>query len=321
MEKFSKKQWQMNQQRRCKQCIAENKEIVERLEMKPQSTVAGDACANCSRYGDDMKKCSGCLEVKYCSRDCQMAHRPSHKKACKKRAAMILEEKLFRDPPPREECPICFLELPFEDDQTTYQSCCGKLLCLGCTLADSSKSCAFCRTPTLKNRGRQANERRNKRIEQNDVHAIRDLACAYELGEDGLQRDEAKAFELFTRAAKLGVAEAHNNLGNSYKNGRGVAINMKKAKHHYQLGAIGGDAIARHNLGACEAVSGNFPVAMRHFMISAIAGWEKSMQGVRMGYEQGHISKDDFKKTMVAHTNAVNEMKSEHRDLAAALLH
>ena len=32
-----------------------------------------------------------------------------HKKECKKRAAELYDEKLFKDPPPPDECPICLL--------------------------------------------------------------------------------------------------------------------------------------------------------------------------------------------------------------------
>jgi len=66
-------------------------------------------CANCGKQEDgdtNLKKCSACLSVKY-SRECQAAHRPQHKKECKKRAAEIYDEKLFREVE-REECPIVF---------------------------------------------------------------------------------------------------------------------------------------------------------------------------------------------------------------------
>ena len=36
-------------------------------------------------------------------------HWPKHKAACKQRAAELRDEALFKDPPPKEDCPICFL--------------------------------------------------------------------------------------------------------------------------------------------------------------------------------------------------------------------
>ena len=72
-------------------------------------------CANCGKGEEcagNLKVCTACKMVKYCNRDCQIAHRPQHKTACKKRAAELYDEKLFKVHPPREECPICFLPLP-----------------------------------------------------------------------------------------------------------------------------------------------------------------------------------------------------------------
>jgi len=73
------------------------------------------ACANCGKgeeAGSNLKTCTACKLVKYCSRDCQIAHRPQHKKQCRKRAAELHDEKLFKQPPPAEECVICFIRLP-----------------------------------------------------------------------------------------------------------------------------------------------------------------------------------------------------------------
>jgi len=54
------------------------------------STTPIDMCANCGKgeeHSNKLKTCTACLSVKYCSRDCQAAHRKQHKKACKQRAA------------------------------------------------------------------------------------------------------------------------------------------------------------------------------------------------------------------------------------------
>ena len=68
-------------------------------------------CANCGKgeesVSGDLKACTACKMVKYCNRDCQIAHRTQHKKACKKRAAELRDVKLFKQPPPNEDCPIC----------------------------------------------------------------------------------------------------------------------------------------------------------------------------------------------------------------------
>ena len=116
-------------------------------------------CANCGKKGEestgDLKACTACKIVKYCNRECQIAHRPLHKKACKKRAAELHEEALFKEHSPREDCPICFLSLPLNVAQTTFKSCCGKRICHGCIYAMKQEArgrgkiglCAFCREP------------------------------------------------------------------------------------------------------------------------------------------------------------------------------
>lgn len=43
----------------------------------------------------------------------------------------ISDEELFKDPPTRPNCPVCEIRLPVEAE-TTYMSCCGKVICDGC---------------------------------------------------------------------------------------------------------------------------------------------------------------------------------------------
>ena len=70
-------------------------------------------CANCGKGEESesvaLKNCVACKMVKYCSRDCQKAHRSQHKKECRERAAELHDESLFKQPPLPEDCPICFL--------------------------------------------------------------------------------------------------------------------------------------------------------------------------------------------------------------------
>ena len=98
-----------------------------------------DTCANCGKGEErsgDLKACTACNLVKYCNRDCQIAHRPQHKKACKKRAAELHDEALLKEHVPGE-CPICMLPLPIYENHTgaTFYSCCGKNICNGCEYA------------------------------------------------------------------------------------------------------------------------------------------------------------------------------------------
>ena len=59
------------------------------------------------------------------------------------------------------------------------------------------------------------------------------LGCWYRDGVYGLPQDHAKALELFYRSGDLGYANAYNNIGSAYYNGREVKVDMKKALHYY----------------------------------------------------------------------------------------
>jgi len=90
-----------------------------------------DICANCGKGEEStgsLKACTACKMVKYCNRECQIAHRSQHKKACKKRAAELHDEALFKEVEP-EDCPICFLRMPYLMSGSTYMPCCGKVIC------------------------------------------------------------------------------------------------------------------------------------------------------------------------------------------------
>jgi len=70
-------------------------------------------CAACGKEGnsDNMNTCNKCKEVKYCNAACKKKHRHKHKKECERRVAELYDEKLFKEPPPNEECPICYIPL------------------------------------------------------------------------------------------------------------------------------------------------------------------------------------------------------------------
>ena len=283
-----------------------------------------NTCANC-REGEensgDLKACTACKLVKYCNRDCQIAHRPQHKKACRKRAAELHDEQLFKDPPPPEECPICMLPPPLYDDNTgmNFHSCCGKRICYGCELAMEESGakdlCPFCRIPSP-NSDNESIGRLKKLIEKGNGRAFYILAGCYVHGTYGMPQDRAKANELCLKAGQLGCAEAYYNLGNSYREGLGVDINTKKAKHYFEFAAMNGDVTARHNLGCSELEAGNHQRAFRHYIIAARAGFKDSLDTVKQGYMLGHVTKDEYANTLREYQNSQDEMKSKARDKA-----
>ena len=77
--------------------------------------------ANCGKGGTDVTNtCNKCKSVMYCNAACKKKHRHKHKEACERRVAEQHDEKLFEQPPPLEDCPICFLRLPSLSTGKTY---------------------------------------------------------------------------------------------------------------------------------------------------------------------------------------------------------
>ena len=261
------------------------------------------------------------------------------------------DDPLFQDPPPKEDCPICMLPMPVNsgvcDVHTSYQSCCGKIICWGCVQAtrDENKRrnkerkqknmskmedlCPFCRMPEPKS-DKEEVKRLKQRIKSNEEDAEAFLRLgngySYELISErwGLKRDRNKAFELWSKAAKLGSVEAHDQIAKAYKNGfvpgHDGNLDMKKAQYHCEMAAKGGHEIARHNLGLMEKRSiGNIYLAMKHFMIAASSGFDMSLKEVGEGYKAGHVTKDEYTKTLRTYQNIREEMKSEQRTKVAEL--
>ena len=267
-----------------------------------------------------------CKLVKYCSRECQIAHRPQHKKECRKRAAELHDEKLFEQPPPTEDCPICFERLPYLNTGSSYYSCCGKVLCSGCIDAPlyddqgnklDNEKCPFCRVPWPESE-EEAVERLKERMEIRDPMAIFNMGCYYRVGVNGFPRDYTKALELWHQAADLGCAGAYNNIGCAYDIGEGVEVDKKKAKHYLELAAMAGDVAARNNLAVNEVRTGNMDRALKHWIIAVKGGKKKSLDSIKWLYSNGHARKDDYANALQAYQAYIEEIKSVERDEAAA---
>ena len=154
-----------------------------------------------------------------------------------------------------------------------------------------------------------------KRAEGDDSMAIQTLGCLYERGGMSLPQDYEKAMELWLRAGELGSVEAYYCVGIAYRDGEGVERDMKKARYYFELAAMGGDVDARQNVGVFEARAGNYDRAVKHWMISAEAGDDDSLEKIRKCFMNGHATKDDFEKALRAHKKAKDEMKSDQREV------
>ena len=297
---------------------------------KSNDDVNNNICANCGKgeeEGHKLKKCNACMMVKYCSRECQIAHRPQHKKECKKRAAELHDEKLFKQPPPQYgDCPICCIRVPSLDKGWRYMACCGKVICSGCIYAPryndkgnkvNNETCPFCRKPHPIE-DMETNKRLKKRVEAGDAQAIYSVGGYHRVGAYCFPQDMDKALELWHRAAELGFAKSYNNIGHAYNNGIGVEVDKKKAMHYFELAAMGGNEVARHNLGINEGKARNLERALKHLMIAVRDGQPESLEVIKGLYSKGCVSKQDYTKALQAYQTYLGEITSEQRDEAAA---
>jgi len=127
-------------------------------------------------------------------------------------------------------------------------------------------------------------------MEKNDAVAFFNLGCDYAHDQYRLHQDYVKVLELWHRAGELGCAIAYHNIGNAYMNGEGVQRDMKNAQHYWELAAMGGDIMARHNLGVLEEMEGNMNRALKHFMVSARGGLSDSLNAIQAFFKDGHAT-------------------------------
>jgi TPR repeat protein len=154
-----------------------------------------------------------------------------------------------------------------------------------------------------------------KRVEKNDPVAM------WQMG--GKRHDEGdykSAFEYYTKAAELGDAKAHYNLSIMYDLGQGVEKDEKKQVYHLEEAAIGGNVLARHNLGCYEDRNGKMKRAVKHFTIAANMGHEDSMKALWKYHARGLVKKEQLTATICAHHAAVDATKSQQREQAEEFL-
>ena len=308
--------------------LCEVNDMLRNMNTDENNTVLS-VCANCGKEGsdNDMNACNTCKQVKYCNAICKKVHKKKHKKECDeyvRLAGLKHDCELFKQPPPKEDCPLCLLRMPTLDSGSKYMTCCGKIICSGCmytvirtTKTDATTLCPFCRVPIPK-KDEEIFGRERKRLEEGDAQAFFNVGSDYRDGVDGYPRNYKKAMEHWHRAGELGHASAYNSIGLAYENGRGVEVDEKKATYYYELAAMGGNALARYNLGINEEEAGNMDRALRHHMIAVRAGENDSVKEIQELYSKGHATKEDYTIALQSYQKHLSEIKSEQRDKAAA---
>jgi TPR repeat protein len=287
------------------------------------AVVSSSCCASCGIEEIDdinLKECDDCDLARYCSDECQENHKLEHEEACKKRAAELRDEILFKQPESScyGDCPICCLPLPIDPLKSYLMECCGKVICYGCYHVNGKREiegrlqqkCAFCREP-LPCTQEQVNERLMKLIGANDTVAMCRMGmirCS--------EGDYNAALEYLTKAVALGDVHAHYQLSCLYGEGRGVEKDEKREQHHAEQAAIGGHPSARYNLGCFEDKSGKIERAAKHFIIAANLGNDISMQVLKGYYKYGLVGKEVLAASLRAYNAAVDATKSPQREEA-----
>ena len=283
-------------------------------------------CACCGIAGVDdikLKDCDDCDLVKYCSDECQKDHRPKHEEECQQRVAELEDELLFKQPEGSHlgDCPICCLPIPLDPTKFCLHPCCCKIICKGCNFAILKRgtegrlqlTCSFCRK-ALSSTDDEINKSLMKRIEANDPAAMCHMGT--EKCDEG---DYTGAVEYWTRSAALGSVEAHYQLSTLYRSGEGVEKDKKRELHHLTEAAIGGHAEARYNLGYIETENCRVDRAVKHFIISAKLGIDKSLECLKDLYREGLASKEDFTAALRGYQVAIEATKSPQREEATEL--
>jgi hypothetical protein len=290
--------------------------------LSDDSSDVDKCCASCGKTGDGLKRCTACRSVWYCGVQCQIDGRKAHKKECKR---IKKELEMFQPHPPTEECPVCLVPLPLQNDRTNYWACCGQTVCQACDaetdralnitnrkrkdkkLPPMGPSCAFCREPEPENDS-ESIKRYEQRVDKGDLEAMVKLAGLY------LTRHEAKAIELLQRAADLGSPDAIKKLGIFILEGElGLVQDIEKAKACLEDAVKKGDVYARGFLAMLEEHCQRHDLAVMHNKLAAAAGDEESMKRL-WKYFPSKLDKAELEETLRAHKEACEEMNSEERE-------
>lgn len=103
-----------------------------------------------------------------------------------------------------------------------------------------------------------------------------------------------------------------------YFEGDGVCKDEKKFWQYIEKGAIAGCVDARTNLGNLAASTGNFEVAIKHLLIAASFGDIRAVNNIKNALHMGQATKDQYRRALRHYQGYLDEVKSDHRDKAAA---
>lgn len=147
---------------------------------------------------------------------------------------------------------------------------------------------------------------------------------AYELATELVRCDAAKKmprelFDLIVSLYKIAIecknADAMNDLGALYYDGRGCEQDFTKAVYYYDMAAKNGSREAQSNLGYCYYYGRNVPAdyekAFNYFSLGAFDGNLISLYKIGDMYQNGYYVEKNEKEAFIIYIRCLNSMTQE----------
>jgi hypothetical protein len=264
----------------------------------------------------------------------------------------LRDEALFKDPPAKEDCPICFLPLPTRliccislppatrisvpiydlananeelagVSMEDYYPCCGKSICKGCIysfqMSGNLRNCPFCNADMESSESEQSSEgeQNREKVERIQKRVAANDASAICMLANFYHHGVSGLQQDQTKAMELYARSAELGFSKAHYDlgdfyDKGG--NMKRAKFHFEAAAMAGDEEARYNLGCIENNSGNLERAFKHLKIAASAGCFRAMHTLLVDFKEGSVSRESIDTTLAAYNESCAEMRSKARD-------
>lgn len=291
----------------------------------------GEECAYCAIKADGnrvtLKKCSKCLLVSYCCKECQRFHWTvgEHKRFCLSpsdrtllTSSQSVDDVSFK---PSQECSICREEIA---EGSSFTLSCAHKFHFDCLYIAGkltpAKGCPICRTPLPSYLFSSLNQGWHmwNSLCKSFCHRTGRKNCSY----DQLNKSERKQaegiLEILETAAKGGNAHAMYTLGRTFEEGILVKPDSYTSRKWFEKGAKKGHAQSQTALGVMYfdgqgGLKSNVQVSVDYFSLAASQGESEAMHrlGIMFRYGSG-ILRDDAKAYSFFETCAY-----EHNNLDA----
>jgi len=192
----------------------------------------------------------------------------------------------------RGTCAICLDLLPIDGAGQTFYSCCCKRLCTECSneCVKYDERYPLCREPGPKS-GADHVRRLQTHVNKGNAEAQVQLGDAYR-DSKGLKKSLKRAFQLYELAAAQGHARGQVKLGECYHHGNGVKINYKIATNWYRRAAERGYLGAQYSLGYMfytgKGVAQSYDEAVKWWRLAAAQGFAEAFYNIGVCYANGH---------------------------------